>query len=231
MITVGEPERLVLTEMLPEELPPPVGAKTVSKLMLEFGAKVWATKPVTLKRAPVRVSEETTKFAVPVFFRVIAWVAVVPAATLPKLTLEGVTESPGCVPVPLSEIGVGELEASVTTEMLPDTEPVEAGVNVALKVIVPPAPTVCAANPVTLKPAPVAVAEETVKFTVPVFLRVIVCVAVVPTATLPKLTLAGVTVSPGCAPELLNAIVSVGLEALLLTTRLPVAAAADAAAN
>lgn len=50
--------------------------------------------PVTLKPAPVTLSDETTRFAVPVFFTVIACVPVVPSATVPKLTLDGVTEMP-----------------------------------------------------------------------------------------------------------------------------------------
>lgn len=232
-IAVGEPERFVATEMLPEALPAEAGAKTALKLMLAFGANVFAVKPVTLKPVPVMLSDETTKFAVPVFFKVIACVEDVPSATLPKVTLEGVTDIPGCVPVPLSGIAVGEPDTLVTREILPETVAVEAGANVALKLIVLPAATVCAEKPVTPKPVPLAEAEETVKFAVPVFFRVIACVAVVPSATLPKLTLAGVTVIADCAPdpEPLNATVRLGFEALLATTRLPVTAADDGGVN
>jgi len=230
-IAVGEPGRFVLTEMLPEAPPAAVGANTALKLMLLLGASVWAEKPFTLKAAPVTVSDETTRFAVPMFLSVTTCVPVAPFATLPKLTLEGVTDIPGCVPVPLSGIAVGDPERLVLTEMLPETALVEVGVNVALKVMVLLGVSVCAEKPVTANPAPVALAEETVKFALPVFCRIIDCVAVVPSATFPKLTLGGVTDIPAAAPVPFNAIVRVGFEALLVTTRSPLAAEADVGAN
>jgi hypothetical protein len=51
---------------------------------------------------------------------------------LPKLTLEGVTEICGCVPVPLKEIVVGELVAVLTTLILPATAPAADGANFAV---------------------------------------------------------------------------------------------------
>lgn len=230
-IAVGEPERFVLTEMLPEAPPADVGAKTALKLMLLLGASVCAEKPVTVKPAPVTLSDETTRFAVPMFLSVISCVAVVASATSPKLTLEGVTDIPGCVPVPVSGIEVGDPERLVLTEMLPVTALVEVGVNVALKVMVLLGVRVCAEKPVTANPVPVALAEETVRFAVPVFLRIMDCVAVVPSATSPKLTLGGVTEIPAAVPVPVKATVRLGFEALLVTTRSPVAAAADVGAN
>jgi len=135
-IAVGEPARFVLTEMLPDAPPGDVGAKTTLNAMLLLGASVWAEKPFTLKPAPVTLSDETTRFAVPIFLSVTTCVAVAPSATSPKLTLEGVTDIPGCVPVPVSGIAVGEPERLVLTEMLPETALVEVGVNVALNVMV-----------------------------------------------------------------------------------------------
>jgi len=84
---------------------------------------------------------------------------------------------------------------------------------------------------VTAKPAPVAVADETIRFALPVFARIIACVAVVPSGTFPKLTLGGVMDIPAPAPIPFNAIVRVGFEALLVITRSPVAVAADVGAN
>lgn len=228
-IVVGD-ERLLVIEMLPETLPAVLGAKTALKLIVAFGANVCAVKPVTLKPAPVTLSDETTRFALPVFFRAIACVALVPSVRLPKLTLDGVTEIPACVPVPVSATVVG-LERLVEIEMLPETLPTLVGAKTALKVIVAFGATVCATKPATLRPVPVALADETTRLAVPVFFSVIACVALVPSATLPKLTLAGVTVIPDCAPDPLNTTVRVGFEALLATTRLPVAVAADGGAN
>lgn len=230
-MAVGDPERFVLTEMLPVRLPGEVGANAALNVMLLPGVSVCATKPVTLNPVPVTLSEEITRFAVPVFSRVIGCVAVVPSATLPKVTLEGVTDIPACVPVPLKGIAVGELGASLTTEMLPDTAAVDVGVNVALNVMVLPAARVCAEKPVTANPVPVTLSDETVKLDVPVFFRVITWVAVVPSATLPKLTLDGVAEIAAAVPVPVNAIVRVGLDASLVTTRLPVTAAAEAGAN
>jgi hypothetical protein len=164
--------------------------------MVALGASVCAVNPVTLKPVPVTLSDETTRFAVPVFFKVIAWVAPVPSATLPKLTLDGVAEIAGCVPVPVSATVVG-LERLVEIEMLPDALPAVVGAKTALKLMVAFEASVCAVNPVTLKPVPVALADETTRFPVPVFFTVIACVPVVPSATLPKPTLDGVTEMPG----------------------------------
>jgi len=230
-IAVGEPERFELTEMLPDAAPADVGAKTALNDMLLLGASVCAVKPVTVKPAPVTLSDETTKLAVPVFFSVTAWVEDVPLETFPKLTLDGVTEIPGCAPVPLSATDIGVAEALVTTEMLPETLAVDAGANVALKVMVLPAARDCAVKPVTPKPVPVTLSEETLTLAEPVFFKVIAWVAVVPSATLPKLTLAGVAETAPAAPEPLKAIVREGFEASLVTTRFPVAAAAEVGAN
>ena len=52
-----------------------------------------------------------------------------------------------------------------------------------------------------------------------------------PSGTLPKLTLEGVTETPAWVPVPFKAIVSVGLEALLEMTRSPVTAVADVGAN
>jgi len=172
-IAVGEVGRLVTTEMLPDELPPEAGEKTALNVMLALGAKVCAAKPATLKPVPVTLSDETTKFPVPVFFSVTTCVPVVPSGTLPKLTLDGVTDIPGAVPVPLKAIVVGELAASETIEMLPETLAVEVGVNVALKFMVLPGARVTAEKPVTPNPVPVTLSDETFKFAVPVFFRVI----------------------------------------------------------
>lgn len=172
-IVVGEAGRFVATEMLPDALPSETGEKTALNVMLALGAKVCAAKPVTLKLVPVTLSDETTKLPVPVFFSVTTCVPVVPSGTLPKLTLDGVTDIPGEVPVPLKATVVGEAEAPVTIEMLPETLAVEVGVNVALKVMVFPGARVTAEKPVAANPVPVTLSDDTDKFAVPVFFSVI----------------------------------------------------------
>ena len=67
---------------------------------------------------------------------------------------------------------------------------------------------------------------EIVKDAVPEFVIVKLCDFDCPSITLPKLKLAGLTVSPGCAPVPLSAIVAGEAAALLVTVTLPLAAPA-----
>ena len=117
---------------------------------------------------------------------------VAPTLTLPKLTLEGVTEICGCVPVPLSEIVAGELVALLTTVTLPARLPAEAGANVTLKEVDWPAARFSGSViPLVVKPAPVALTCEMETLEFPVLEIVTLCVALVPVVRLPKLSDAG----------------------------------------
>jgi hypothetical protein len=100
------------------------------------------------------------------------------------------------VPEPLSEIVSGEFGPSFATDTLPVAEPVVVGANFALKLTLWPAVSVVGVvKPEMLKPVPEAVAEFTVTFAEPEFVKVIVCVPVLPTATWLKFTLPGLDVS------------------------------------
>jgi len=115
-----------------------------------------------------------------------------PTVTLPKLTLEGVTEICGCIPVPLSEIVAGELAALLTTVTLPARLPAEAGVNVTLKEVDWPAARFSGSViPLVLNPVPVALTCEMEMLEFPVLEIVTLCVALVPVVRLPKLSDAG----------------------------------------
>ena len=117
---------------------------------------------------------------------------VTPTVTLPKLTLEGVTEICGCVPVPLSEIVAGELVALLTTVTLPARLPAEAGANVTLKEVDWPAARLSGSViPLVLNPVPVALTCEMETLEFPVLEIVTLCVALVPVVRLPKLSDAG----------------------------------------
>ncbi|MGC2330673.1 MAG: hypothetical protein WA581_04420 [Candidatus Acidiferrales bacterium] len=231
LIAVGDPGTCVLSDTLPLAPPAVIGAKTASNAILPFGATVCAAKPVTLKPGPVTLSDETTRSTVPVFLTVIVCESLVPSATLPKVTLEGVIDIAGLAPVPVSGMTMGDPETLVDTEMLPETAPGDFGAKTVLKLMLLLEASVCAVKPVTLKAVPVTLSDETVKLAVPVFFSVMTCDPVVPSATFPNATLDGATdISPG-VPVPLNAIVRLGLEALLAMTSSPVAAAADAGAN
>jgi hypothetical protein len=98
--------------------------------------------------------------------------------------------------VPLSAIVKGELGALLTIEMLPVGLPAEVGANCAVNEVLRPAPSVSGvASPLMLKPVPDAVACEIMTLADPEFVSVIVCDPLLPTATEPKLTLPGLTLS------------------------------------
>jgi len=97
------------------------------------------------------------------------------------------------MPAPLSGIASGEPGAVVVNDSDPVTPPTELGAKLTLRVLLLPGAIVRGVNtPVVLKPVPETLAEETVRFAVPVFLSEIVCELVRPTTTFPKLTLDGV---------------------------------------
>src|SRR5271163_4482982 len=110
--------------------------------------------------------------------------------------------------------------------MLPVTLPAEVGENVTGKVTLAPALIVCAPNPVKLNPVPEGVALAIFNEPLPEFVRVTFWEELLPTATLPNDTLAGLIVSCGCdcVPVPLRAIVRGDPGALLVIETLPVAA-------
>ena len=133
-------EALLTSETLPVTLPVAVGAKSTLKEVLLSTPRVRGSEsPLTLNSDPVTLAAEIVRLAEPVFFKTTGRALVVPTVTFPKLTLAGVTErnpTPGTVPFPESPIAVGELEAVLTSEMLPVTLPVVLGVKLAVNEVV-----------------------------------------------------------------------------------------------
>ena len=166
----------------------------------------------------------------PVFVRVTVCELLLPTATAPKPTLDGVTVNCDCTPVPLKAIVAGEPGALLVSEMLPEALPAEVGVKTALNVVLLPGEIVWAEKPVTLKPLPDTLSCETVRLAVPEFVRVTVCELLPPTLTLPKLMLDGASVNCGSVPVPLKETVTES-KAAPVTVRLPVAAPADCGAN
>ena len=151
--------------------------------------------PLALKPAPETATPEIVTFELPVFVRVTLRELLLPTLTLPKLKLVGlaVITYVAATPVPLSAIAKGDPGALLVIEMLPLALPAAAGAKAAVNDTLAPAAIVCAESPVWLKPAPVTLTCVIVRLAAPVFFKVIACELLVPTTTLPKLTLAGVT--------------------------------------
>src|SRR5437667_8878300 len=85
--------------------------------------------------------------------------------------------------------------------MLPLSVPPDGGLKLTFATTLWPAASVNGiVNPLIAKPLPFTIACETVRLDPPEFVSVADCVCVVPTGTLPKVMLEGVTVSwPGLA--------------------------------
>ena len=194
----GELGPLFTRETDPLTLAVEVGANATLKVVLAPAAIVVGVARLILKPAPDTLAAEIVTLAVPLFFRVMVCELLLPRATPPKLTLAGVGVSCACVPVPLKAIVAGAPGALLAMEMLPEALPVTVGANVAISVVLSPGLTVTGTvNPLMLKPDPDAVPDEIVRAAFPELVKVMLCVALLPTVTLPKLTLDGPIVSCG----------------------------------
>jgi hypothetical protein len=232
-IVSGEFGALLTSVIDPVTLPAELGPKTALNVV-DWPAAMFtgAAIPEVLKPVPATVTEEIVTVALPPFVSVTVCELLVPVVTLPNAVLAGVAASCGCVPVPLKLIVVGELGALLTIEMLPLALPADVGANLALNVVLSPAPNVTGVViPVVLKPAPVTVTAEIVTVAVPPFVRVMVCELLVPVATLPNAVLVGDAASCACVPVPLNAIVVGEFGALLTIEMLPLALPAVVGAN
>lgn len=116
--------------MLPVAAPAVVGANCTLKEsdwppVSVFGKE----RPLMPNPFPVTVARLMTTLVVPVLVSSTLCVPVWPTTTFPKVNAEGATAKPVCVPVPLSEIISGELDASLITVRLPVIAPAVVGAN------------------------------------------------------------------------------------------------------
>lgn len=133
MITSGDGVPFVVSVMLPLTAFADDGVKTASKVVLPPAAIVVdVERPVWLNPVPETVIWENVKVALPLFVRVMGCELLLPSATVPKLTLAGLDDICGCVPVPLSAILSGEPAPVLVTEIVPVAAPELVGVNVTL---------------------------------------------------------------------------------------------------
>jgi hypothetical protein len=151
-----------------------------------------------------------------------------PTTTLPKLKPPGLMENwPAAVPLPDREIDGVAPDAFDASVILPVFEPADCGAKVTLKVKACPAERVNGKLiPVMVKSVPVKFACETVTLAPPEFVRVAVCVRLLPTCTLPKLTEFATRV-PEVTPVPERGIENVGVEPLSVIARFTVLLPAD----
>lgn len=120
------------------------------------------------------------------------------------MTLDGVTETPAAVPVPLSAIVSVRLEALLEMVRLPVAPAAAVGANWICTVALWPTASVAAPLPLITENAdPEIVACEMFTVSVPVFVTLMLSTAVLPVATLPKervVALAERTPVPGSVP-------------------------------
>jgi len=159
-------------------------------------------------------------------------VALLPTSRFPKLMLDGLAPRLPCVPVPLNAINIMGFVALLVIVMAPEAPPVDAGANLAINDVLWPAFSVVALRSL-LKPVPDALAWKIVMLLVPEFVRVMDCLLLLPTATLPKAILPGLAFSVAFAAVPAPARLRVCGESATLSVKvmLPVIPFADGGVN
>ena len=224
-MVAGEPTALLVTVILPDKVPAVVGLYAAVNVALVAGAKL--TGSVIPETTTVPTDDATLEIvtcAVPMFCRRIVCVVLLPTTTFPKPTEAGVAESVEDVAVALRLICTLGLLALLVSDSVPVSVPAAVGLYVTVKFTDCPAANVAGTvRPVTVTPVPVNDIFVIEADPAPVFASFTVCVAWLPTATLPKATDAGVAVSAAEAAAAVPLTVMLIGEptALLVTVILP----------
>src|SRR2546426_862289 len=190
-MVLGELGASLTSETLPDTLPVAVGANCTLKVLDCPAARVSGNvSPLMLKPAPVELPCAMVKLAPPELVKVWFCTPVLPTSTLPKLNDTATTEIYTLSLHDALPILLGELGASLTSERLPDTLPVAVGANCTLKVLDCPGGRVSGkVSPLMLKLGPVELPWAMFRLALPELVKARVCTTVLPTSTLPKLTL------------------------------------------
>ena len=126
----GESGALSVNTMLPVAPVVEVGVNVTLKERFAPDASVFGSEsPVMPNPVPEIVARLMVKFAFPLLLSVTFCVLVCPTVTLLKFNDAGDIVSAGSMPVPFSEIAVGELDASLATVSVPLAEPMAVGAN------------------------------------------------------------------------------------------------------
>ena len=189
--------------------------------------------PLSVYPVPVTLICEICTLALPVFVIVSFFVDDVPVLTFPNARLVPLNESvcDTATPVPLNATVVGELGELLAMLTVPARLPAVVGANTALNVALAPGAIVVELSPFTVYPTALTLSCEIVSEAVPEFVMVNDWDFVCPSMTLPKLKLAGLTVTAACTPVPLSGIVRGEPVPLLVTVTVPVAAPTAVGAN
>jgi hypothetical protein len=170
---------------------------TVNDAVCPAGMMIGSDKPLMLNRELLVVAAVTVTFA-PVALRLPEAVPLVPTNTLPKATGAGlaVNCAGAVVPVPArARVKVG-LEPSDAMVALPLALPADCGAKVTLNFALCPGGSVTGVEiPPSVKPVPLIPTCEIVTVEPPVFVTVSDCCWLLPTCTVPKLSVVGLSAS------------------------------------
>ena len=221
-IVAGDPGALLVMEIVPDAVPSALGAKLTENVAFAPALMVVGAS-VMVYPGPEIVAALTFSAALPVFVNVTICEALLPTLTLPNDTDAGLMESCAwvAVPEPFRAIFSGDPGALLVTETFPLALPDAVGAKVTVNEVVPPGLKVPAVNPPSEKLVPETLAAETDTAAVPEFVSVTFVEPLLPTRTLPKLTLAGLAESAPCVPVPLRAMERVGSDAFVEIVMLP----------
>ena len=221
--TVVELDALLTKESFPDAVPLLWGTNlTARETLLPAETVMGNVAPLKVNSELVVVAEEITTLE-PTAFKLAAIVLLAPTVTLPRLALVGETvKVPAAVPVPDKGMDTVGLLALEITVRLPLTAPLTVGVKNTLNVTLAAGASVKGGLiPVRPNAEPVVFAEDSVTGAVPILVSVSASVAVLPTPTVPKLTVGRLAAIFPCTPQPLSDTETVGLDALLLNAIAP----------
>jgi hypothetical protein len=188
--TVGELDALLTKESLPDAAPLLWGANlTVSETLLPAEIVMGNVVPLKVNSELVVVAEEITTLE-PTVLKLAAIVLLVPTGTLPRLGLVGETvKVPAACPVPDKGMDTVGLLALEITVRLPLTAPLTVGLKNTLNVTLSAGASVKGGLiPVRPNAEPLVFPEDRITGAWPILVRVSANVAVLPSVTLPKVT-------------------------------------------
>lgn len=165
-------------ERVPDAPPAACGVNVAVRVAFWPGFTVAGRlRPLTANPVPDADAAEIVSAAVPVLLNVTDCEPVVPTATFPKLTLEGLMLNCGCgvAPVPFSVMTRDGSDAVLVTVMLPLVAPAVVGAKVTVSAADCPPPSVAGVEtPLTLNTLPPTAICEIEMLEVPVFFSVTV---------------------------------------------------------